>query len=78
MRVIKVPMKFAINQEKAEECENLGIAYEPELEDGFLYINVDQIIAFNEATDGTTTIALPDGHWSIPLKIDEFMEILKK
>jgi len=81
MKLIKLPIKFYKEADKDElELIKLGLSSkETEYEDGHMYVNPDQIIAFNKDSDGMVNLLLADGFGhKVYIKFDEFLEIIKE
>lgn len=80
MKLLVTKTKFSkYSEEEIEKRENLGhkIDTEEDFEIGNLYINIDQILSFNESENGDTTISMADGRWQLELRFKAFLEALK-
>lgn len=80
MKFIKIPIRFN-NGEYSEEglkdmLENDIITDIDSVTDtGYVSVNPNNLVAFNESTEGTVTMGLPDGRWDVPLTIKQFEEL---
>lgn len=77
MKVIKLPIKvFNGNTEEAEKYQDLGLEVEDELIDVTLTVVIDNIVAWNEDSQGDTTLYLAGD--PIPYKIEVTIEKFEK
>lgn len=80
MEFIKLPIIWTIETKGTEQLEELGVSplnlyYEKE--EGFVYLNVDDISSFNEL-DNTVIVRMKDkGVYTASMSIDSFVEELK-
>jgi len=78
---LKVPVKYIRERDEEEKrlSELTGIESEPNIKDGWTYVNVDHIASFNEAEDGYTFITLSSGEFfSAIIKFEDFKKLLTK
>ena len=77
MKVIELPVKtFNGNVEDREKYEDLGLEVEDNLLDTTITVVVDHVVAFNEDSEGFTTLYLTGD--PIPFKIEVTKEKFKK
>lgn len=80
MKFIKVPSKFYLNDpEEIEKYQEMGIKYELDIKEDFIYVNPKYISAINEGTDGNTTMRLVGDPvpFAIEIPIKEFMDLFE-
>lgn len=80
MKVIKLPIKvFNGNTEEVERYQDLGLDVEEELVDATMTVVVDHIVAWNEDSEGDTTLYLTGDPipFKIEIKIEKFEKMLR-
>jgi hypothetical protein len=80
MKFLELPVRFLdMDEEEYDRIKSLGLsddAFDGYCEEGILYTNPNQIIAYNKDSEGQVNMSLPTMNYKVYMDFDDFVKLL--